>query len=70
MAISLEEYESVDMQNLLQLKDTTGFQLSFGVSSIQYSLRIGYNRAARLVEAGIRSCILVRCDKTSHFVKI
>ncbi|OES24479.1 ftsk gamma domain protein [Alteromonas macleodii] len=68
MAISLAEYEAFDLEFLTGLKTEPDFQETFGISRVQRHGRIGYNRAARLVEVGVEKGLLARCDNpTYHF---
>lgn len=69
MAMTLEQYEQHDLETLKQLKDKSEFQEPFGVSRLQRYLKIGYNRAARTIEAGLKDGVLVHCENTPYAVK-
>lgn len=66
---SIEEYERHDMSCLKALKTHNDFKDGFGIARLQRHLKIGYNRASRLIEAGLADGVLIRCSYPSHFVK-
>lgn len=66
---TLNQYQEQDLEVLKGLKDSEQFVGSFGISRVQRLLRIGYNRAARLVDFGVELGILVRDIEKQHLVK-
>jgi DNA segregation ATPase FtsK/SpoIIIE-like protein len=66
---SIEDYERHDMSCLKELKSHKDFKNGFSISRLQRHLKIGYNRASRLVDAGLTGGVLVRCSCPAHFVK-
>ncbi|KTG21963.1 hypothetical protein AUR67_00350 [Pseudoalteromonas sp. XI10] len=66
---TLNQYKEQDLEALKGLKGSAGLTGLFGISRVQRSLRIGYNRAAHLVDLGIDLGILVRDVKEQHLVK-
>lgn len=68
MARTLSEFEDLDMKDLKALIDDELFQLPFGPSALQRKLLIGYNRAARLIQSGIKAGVLYVPEHTPHLV--
>lgn len=57
--------------DLKRLQQCSEFKnLTFGVSRIQRVMRIGYNRAAHLVEVAIEKGILIRDTESEWLVKL
>lgn len=65
----LKEFHDQDDEYLEYLRDSALMQDSFGISRIQRMMRIGYNRAAILVDRAIESGVLVRDSKQERLVK-
>lgn len=57
-----------DLKRLQQCPDFKG--ATFGISAIQRAMKIGYNRAAQLVEAAIEKGILTRDTDSNWLVKL
>jgi len=65
----LNEFHSQDDGALLDHINHDLLSGDFGISRIQRVLRIGYNRAAHLVDRSIESGTLVRPDGYPHMVR-
>lgn len=58
-----------DDEYLELIRNLPNMQDSFGISQIQKMMRIGYNRAAHLVERAIDSNLLVKDPTHDYLVK-
>lgn len=56
--------------DLKRLQQCSEFKDSFGISRVQRVMRIGYNRAAHLIEAAIEKGILTRDAENEWLVKL
>ena len=65
----LNEFHKQDDELLLANINHELLSGTFGISRIQKALRIGYNRAAHLVDRSIENGILVRPDEYPHMAR-
>ena len=67
--VKLNEFHKQDDEMLLANINHKLLSGTFGIIRIQRVLRIGYNRAAHLVDRSIESGILVRSDEHPYMVR-